>query len=148
MNAQPEPIMSQVLMVIFMIIGAYSFFTYKPRKTKSNLDYFELGYISENVEEIHHYIPNTYQAKKLKATKKKTKVQPVKQTIKKPKPPRVKTKPVKKQISPLQQDCISALRSMGMTKSEATEKANYIFKSSQPGTIQEFIMEAFKRERN
>lgn len=132
MNPQPEPLISQALLVIFCIIAAYSFLTYKPKQSRHSLDYFELGYISENIETIHKYVPTNC-------------------TVPKPKPVAVKQanqKPIKSKLSPLQEDCINALRSMGMKKSEAIKKVERVFKSVQPKTIQEFIVEAFKREHN
>ena len=134
MNEQPAEYLSQILAFLFIAIAFMSYLFGKPKTI--NLDNFEIGYISENPVPISSSfitpvtIVEKPQPKPIQAVK--------------PKPKKVKT-----QVSPLQQDCISALRSMGMKKSEAVNKVNRAFSSNQkPSSVQEFIMEAFKRECN
>lgn len=134
MNEQPAEFVSQVIAFLFIVVAFISYLFGKPKTI--NLDYFEIGYISENPVPINSSF-----------------IEPV-TIIEQPQPKPIqtakpKTKKIKKQTSPLQQDCINALRSMGMKKSEAVNKVNCVFSSNvKPSNVQEFIMEAFKRERS
>lgn len=135
MNEQPAEIVSQVFAFLFIAISFFSYIFSKPKAI--NLDYFELGNIYDNAPQLNLHNPVVI-----------NKPKPVVKSVKKKKPNPKKQKTVKRELSPLEKDCIDSLRSMGMTKTEAVKKASHIFKITQPKTIQEFIMEAFKRENN
>lgn len=136
MNEQPPEIMSQIIGLVFVFIA---FLTYLFGRAKPiNVDNFEIGYISENPTPIHSpvidrpvFIPQTQPEYSTKVAT-----------------PKPKTQKIKPELSTLQKDCVDALRSMGMKKSESVSKMNQIFSSKNPKTIQEFITEAFKRENN
>lgn len=135
MNEQPAEYLSQIMAFLFIAIAFISYLFGKPKTI--NLDNFEIGYISENPVPINSSFITPVSIIEQPQPK------PIKTVKPKPKP-----KKIKKQVSPLQQDCIVALRSMGMKKSEAVNKVNSVFSNTQPNNIQEFIMEAFKREHN
>lgn len=127
MNPQPEPIVGQILMFVFIAISFFAYFTTKPKNVPRNLDFFEIGYISEDLTPISPVVIST------KQNKPKTKIN--------------KTK-AKEELSPLQNECIQALISLGMKKSEAKNRMQKIFLSVKPASIEEFIVEAFKNEYN
>lgn len=125
MNTQPPEYIGNIFAFIFMGICycSYVFSKVKP----INPDFFELGYIVENSQPI----------------------QPIQVAIQQPPIKKVaKVKPTDFTQSQIYQDGVLALRSMGMKKSEAVSKANHIFANKNPSNVQEFILEAFKREHN
>ena len=141
MNEQPAESVSQVFAVIFVAIAVISYFFSKPKPI--NLDYFEIGYIYDNAPQIHasnNIVVNKPEPKPKHIAKQQTRINNVVKYK--------KSKKVKKEFSQFEKDCINSLRSMGMTKTEAIKKTNHVFKIKQPKTIQDFIMEAFKRENN
>lgn len=137
MNEQPQEIVSQFLAFIFILISVATYFFGKAKPI--NLDYFELGQIHDN-KPLHQPI---YKQAKVKKTTKQPKPNTVKTVTKKQKPIVKKAKPTKLQI-----DCISALQSLGMKKSQAISRTKDVFDKKSPQSIQEFLMEAFKNEYN
>lgn len=142
-------VLSFIATLIFFGICMVSFFT---SEAKPFSDIFEIGYITDHPPQVQTIQRKNYVKKNAPSYK------PVKQ-VKAPSQKKVSTKAKPKSVpqsivkqaykqTKLYADCVSALRSMGMKKSEAVENANYVFKTTQPKTIQEFIMEAFKREHH
>lgn len=129
MNEQPQEIVSQFLAFVFIAISVATYFFGKVKPI--NLDYFELG-------QIHDNKPAPAPAKVIykNTTPKK---QYKKQVAKTPKKP---------ELSDLQKDCINALKSLGFKKDQAKARMKKVFQATQPKTIQEFLMEAFKNEYN
>lgn len=128
MNEQPDQFYSQILMFVFIGIGVYSyFFSKKPQR--SNLDFFELGYIMDNNVPVYDIVHRP------------TRCQVINNT------PKPKAEP-KQLLTQLQQDSIDVLIKLGMRKREATKRMHDLFAKYQPKTIQEFIQVAFKHEHN
>lgn len=129
MNPQPSEMTSQFLGLLFFIIAAISYITYKP-KSYHNIDFFELGYIVDNNRENN--------VVKIKPTITKTKTS-------KPKNTTNSEKPQKQTVTMFQQDCINALISLGFGKKEAKKRMYEISEKYSPKTLQDFIQAAFKK---
>jgi hypothetical protein len=121
MNPQPPIYVGQLVAVIFGVLFLFYFFKefFNHSNQNTNQDLFTLGYI----EESNNVIVN------------------------------VKNKIIKEQAKPsfesqqLYIDCIDALHSIGMKKTEAKKLAKEIFSSSSnpPTSIQDFLMIALRK---
>lgn len=130
MNEQPPESIGHFFAFIFFAIA---FFSYIFSKSKTiNLDHFDIGYITENNFHQQNVPVQTL---------------PISKPQQKPKP-KPKPKAQNKGFTDFEKECIDALRSLGMKKSEAITKMNFVFEKYQPKTIQDFISGAFKREHN
>ena len=121
MNPQPPIYVGQLVAVIFGVLFLFYFFKefFNHSNQNTNQDLFTLGYI----EESNNVIVN------------------------------VKNKIIKEQAKPsfesqqLYIDCIDALHSIGIKKTEAKKLAKEIFSSSSnpPTSIQDFLMIALRK---
>lgn len=156
MNPQPDTYYSQLCLIIFLIVFGISYFTSKPKYKKSSLDYFELGYISEDLHPIYSILE--IEERPIIATTPKSVISGKKPTTTIPNPPKqkptiaktsqFKQDKAKESLTELQSQCISALVSLGMKKTEAKKRMMQIFDKSSPNTIEEFIKEAFRNGHN
>jgi hypothetical protein len=121
MNPQPPIYVGQLVAVIFGVLFLFYFFKefFNHSNQNTNQDLFTLGYI----EESNNVIVN------------------------------IKNKIIKEQAKPsfesqqLYIDCIDALHSIGIKKTEAKKLAKEIFSSSSnpPTSIQDFLMIALRK---
>lgn len=123
MNPQPDPIIGNL--VATLVLGALVYYTYKAYKFGpvidiKNFDMVTMGYVEAD--------PRITQiTKKVKVVKANTIEESVKDTQ-------------------LYNDCVDALYSLGVKKSEAKRKALLILNTEKPtpASVQEFLLIAFK----
>ena len=123
MNPQPEPYIGHIFATIFLLMVVYYFFkqVFSNKEPIHLDDLFPIGYI----EDSHNMTVN------------------------------IKNKIVKEAIKPsfesqqLYLDCIDALHSLGIKKTEAKKRAKEIFSSSPnpPNSIQDFLMIAMRNDK-
>lgn len=138
MNPQPSENVSQMIALLFIAVTFFSYFFSKPKKLT---DYFEIGYISEEKIVRGKNYAVSKPVIKSPSLKPKKKPQVKKQSV-------AKTQKPKQIMTDFQKECIQTLQSLGMNKSEATTRMYSVFNLSQPKTIEDFILGAFKHEHS
>lgn len=121
MNPQPDPMVGNLIAtVVIFAIGFYAYKAYKygPAIDIKNLDMITVGYVESDPRIIK---------KNIKVVKKNTIEESIKDTQ-------------------LYNDCVDALHSLGLKKSEAKRKTILIFNTVKPSpaSVQEFLLIAFK----
>lgn len=121
MNPQPDPMVGNlVATVVIFAIGFYAYKAYKygPVIDLNKLDMITVGYVESDPRIIK---------KNIKVVKKNTIEESIKDTQ-------------------LYNDCVDALHSLGLKKSEAKKKTILIFNTAKPtpASVQEFLIIAFK----
>lgn len=121
MNPQPDPMIGNlVATIVVLALGFYAYKAYKhgPAINLQNLDMVTIGYVESDPRIIKKHI---------KVIKKNTIEESVKDTQ-------------------LYNDCVDALHSLGLKKSEAKKKTILIFNTVKPTptSVQEFLLVAFK----
>jgi hypothetical protein len=125
MNEQPPEFVGDFFAFILFAIAIFSYI-FSKSKTIINLDHFDIGYITDN-----NFQQQDVTVKTLPINK-----------------PKTKPKTQNKGFTDFEKECIDALHSLGMKKSEAITKMNFVLEKYQPKTIQDFISGAFKCEHN
>lgn len=123
MNPQPDPVIGQlVAMLVFALLAFYTYQAYKhgPVIDIKNFDMVTMGYVEADPRV-------TKITKKVKVVKENTIEESIKDTQ-------------------LYNDCVDALHSLGLKKSEAKRKALLILNTEKPtpASVQEFLLVAFK----
>jgi hypothetical protein len=117
MNPQPEPYVGNLLAVLFgMFFLYYAVKAFFQANPNTPTDLFVIGYVENST-----------------GTTNNIHITSVKETI-------------SAETQQLYNDCVEALRALGMKKSEATKKTKQVFSSnSVPQSVQEFLLIALKK---
>lgn len=128
----------QIIALFFLAYIAYQFIDGlvrpKERAFKTNIDNFDLGYINKRMNQgvPTALLPAPVKEPEVVVTVKEKKVTP-------------KAIPVKPQpVSPLFNDCVLALRSLGYKAKEAKEITTRYAANHEITTVEDFLVDAFK----
>ena len=151
MNPQPDPIVCQVLGIVFIVVMFILFSVawnnpekYAP-KEKSNWDLFKLGEIYDEDNQYYTASPTNLIRAANRVPKPKPAVQPKPKP--KPKPKKRKpAKPAKPKPHPLLEDGVAAMVGLGHRKTESKKAVEDVLAKFNPSTIEDVIKLVYKKK--